>query len=70
MEDEKQHLLHLESNLKNRALIYNHIRKFFDDSGFMEVETPVRVPVIAPEPYIVPFESEVWFLSYLPGVFI
>jgi lysyl-tRNA synthetase class 2 len=66
MEDEKQHLLHLESNLKTRALIYKHIRKFFDDRGFLEVETPVRVPVIAPEPYIVPFESEDWFLSTSP----
>ncbi len=66
MGEERQHLLRLESNLKKRALIYKFIRKFFEDRGFLEVETPVRVPVIAPEAYIMPFESESWFLSTSP----
>jgi lysyl-tRNA synthetase class 2 len=66
MHDEKQHLLQLEPNLKKRALIYKLIRRFFEDRGFLEVETPVRVPVIAPEEYIVPFESDGWFLSTSP----
>ncbi|MDD4924258.1 MAG: EF-P lysine aminoacylase GenX [Dehalococcoidales bacterium] len=66
MDDERRHLLQLESNLKKRVLIYKLIRRFFEDRGFLEVETPVRVPVIAPEPYIVPFESDGWFLSTSP----
>jgi lysyl-tRNA synthetase class 2 len=66
MDDERQRLLHLESNLKKRALIYKLIRQFFADRGFLEVETPVRVPVVAPEPYIVPVESDGWFLSTSP----
>jgi lysyl-tRNA synthetase class 2 len=70
MDDERQRLLHLESNLKKRALIYNLIRQFFADRGFLEVETPVRVPVIAPEPYIIPFESDGWFLSTSPELYM
>jgi lysyl-tRNA synthetase class 2 len=66
MDDEKQRLLKLESNLKTRALIYKLIRQFFTERGFLEVETPLRVPVIAPEAYIVPLESEGWFLSTSP----
>jgi lysyl-tRNA synthetase class 2 len=66
MDDERQRLLNLESNLKKRALIYKLIRQFFADRGFLEVETPVRVPVVAPEPYIVPVESDGWFLSTSP----
>jgi lysyl-tRNA synthetase class 2 len=66
MDDERQRLLCLESNLKKRTLIYKLIRRFFEDRGFLEVETPVRVPVIAPEEYIVPFESDGWFLSTSP----
>ncbi len=70
MDDERQRLLHLESNLKKRALIYNLIRQFFADRGFLEVETPVHVPVIAPEPYIIPFESDGWFLSTSPELYM
>lgn len=32
----------------------------------MEVGTPVRVPALAPEPYVVPFESRDWFLITSP----
>ena len=66
MDDEKQRLLKLEPNLKTRALIYKLIRQFFIVRGFLEVETPIRIPVIAPEPYTVPLESEGWFLSSSP----
>jgi elongation factor P--(R)-beta-lysine ligase len=66
MDDERQRLLHLEPDLKKRALIYKLIRQFFADRGFLEVETPVHVPAIAPEPYIIPFESDGWFLSTSP----
>ena len=34
--------------------------------GFLEVETPIRMPEIAPEQYISPFDSEGWFLCTSP----
>jgi elongation factor P--(R)-beta-lysine ligase len=64
--DECNRLARLSSNLKRRALLYNHIRAFFQEQGFLEVETPIRAPAIAPEPCIVPFESEGWFLAASP----
>jgi len=38
--------------LKVRAEIVREIRKFFDDLGFIEVETPVRIDAPAPEEHI------------------
>ena len=64
--DEQNRLAHILPNLKRRALIYDFIRAFFKEHNFLEVETPVRAPAIAPEPNIVPFESEGWFLSASP----
>lgn len=34
--------------------------------GFLEVETPIRIPAPAPEPYIDPQPSEDWFLQTSP----
>lgn len=59
-------LARLAPNLKRRALIIQYIREFFHEHGFLEVETPVRAPAIAPESFIVPFESEGWFLAASP----
>lgn len=66
MDDERRRLIRLKPNLRRRALVYEFIRAFFREQGFLEVETPVRVPTVAPEPYITPFESEAWFLSTSP----
>ena len=66
IEDERRWLIRLKPNLRRRALIYEFTRAFFREQGFLEVETPVRVPAIAPEPYITPFQSEAWFLSTSP----
>jgi len=66
IEDERSRLIRLKPNLQRRALIYEFTRAFFREQGFLEVETPIRVPTIAPEPYITPFESEAWFLSTSP----
>lgn len=52
--------------MQRRALIYKHTRDFFHKEGFLEVETPIRVPTVAPEAQIVPFQSEEWFLSTSP----
>lgn len=38
--------------IKRRARIVSAIRTFFDDLGFVEVETPVRIAAPAPEPNI------------------
>jgi len=42
------------------------IRAFFCAEGFVEIETPLRVPAIAPEQFISPYTSEGWFLSTSP----
>jgi lysyl-tRNA synthetase class 2 len=64
--DERNRLARLRPNLERRALILGHIRAFFREQGFLEVETPVRAPAIAPEPFIVPFQSGDWFLAASP----
>ncbi|MFC2022642.1 EF-P lysine aminoacylase EpmA [Chloroflexota bacterium] len=66
MEDDLGRLIRIQPNLQRRALIHNLIRVFFTEQGFLEVDTPVRVPAIAPEPYITPFRSEGWYLSTSP----
>ena len=69
-DDERQRLERLATNLKRRALIYQTIRSFFNEQGFLEVETPVRSPAIAPEKEIIPIESEGWFLSTSPELYM
>lgn len=39
-------------NLVLRSRIVSSIRRFFDDAGFVEVDTPVRISAPAPEAYI------------------
>ncbi len=56
----------IRQNLERRALILTAIRDFFREQGFLEVETPVRMPAIAPEKYITPVESGDWFLATSP----
>jgi lysyl-tRNA synthetase class 2 len=66
LEDENKRLARIRPNLQRRAIILNGIRAFFNLQDFLEVETPVRAPAIAPEPCIIPFESEDWFLAASP----
>lgn len=40
------------NNLTLRAKLLKLIRGFFDSRGFIEVETPVKIPAPAPEPHI------------------
>jgi len=70
MDDEHQRLIRLKPNLQRRALIYEFTRTFFREGGFLEVETPVRVPAVAPELNIAPFESEGWFLATSPELYM
>jgi elongation factor P--(R)-beta-lysine ligase len=69
-EDECQRLERLAPNLKRRVLIYQVTRTFFNEQGFLEVETPIRSPAIAPEKEIVPIESDGWFLSTSPELYM
>jgi elongation factor P--(R)-beta-lysine ligase len=66
MKDERDRLTNIRKNLEKRALINEYTRDFFREQGFLEVETPVRMPEIAPEQYIIPVQSEGWFLSTSP----
>jgi elongation factor P--(R)-beta-lysine ligase len=64
--EESDRLLQMKSRLERRAKILDGIRAFFRQEGFLEIDTPVRVPAIAPERFIMPFTSEGWFLSTSP----
>jgi lysyl-tRNA synthetase class 2 len=65
-ETEPERLASLQTNLRRRAQIYEHIRAFFKERDFLEVETPIRTPAIAPEEFIIPFQSDDWFLAASP----
>ncbi len=69
-DDERQRLEQLAPNLKRRAFIYQLTRTFFNEQGFLEVETPIRSPAIAPEKEIIPIESEGWFLTTSPELYM
>ena len=52
--------------LHMRAAFLRLVRSFFSGSGFLEVDTPLRQPVIIPERNIVPLQSGHWFLQASP----
>ncbi len=52
--------------LRLRAAFFRLIRSFFNDRGFLEVDTPIRQPVNIPESNIVPIESEGQYLQTSP----
>lgn len=53
-------------NLLRRARVLATIRHFFDERGYLEVETPIRIPVPAPEAHIDPEPSGQWYLHTSP----
>ncbi|MGA6926544.1 MAG: EF-P lysine aminoacylase EpmA [Desulfosarcina sp.] len=56
----------IRSNLERRARILDAVRIFFATHGFMEVETPIRIPAPAPETHIDAHASGDWFLHTSP----
>jgi lysyl-tRNA synthetase class 2 len=59
-------LIRRQNALRKRAAILQAIRQFFIDYGYLEVETPHRVPAPAPESYIDAIPSKGWFLHPSP----
>lgn len=56
----------IRSNIEKRARIIDAVRAFFVAAGFLEIETPVRIPAPAPEMHIDAQESGDWFLQTSP----
>ena len=56
------------SNLILRARIIQSIRTFFQSQGFLEVETPLRIPANAPEEHIEPVTSGNLYLHTSPEI--
>lgn len=52
--------------LQHRARILQEIRQFFIKQGYIEVETPHRIPAPAPESHIDAIPSGEWFLHPSP----
>ncbi|WP_245589054.1 EF-P lysine aminoacylase EpmA [Desulfatirhabdium butyrativorans] len=49
-----------------RCRMIRAIRHFFEEAGYLEMETPIRIPAPAPETHIDCFASESWFLHASP----
>lgn len=54
------------SGLHGRAALLHLIRQFFADQGFIEVDTPLRLPVAIPERHIELFTAEEQYLQASP----
>jgi lysyl-tRNA synthetase class 2 len=54
------------SALAERGAIFNRVRGFFQEKGYLEVETPFRIPAPAPEAQIDAIPSTDWFLQTSP----
>lgn len=52
--------------LVERGAIFNRVRAFFQEKGYLEVETPFRIPAPAPEAQIDAIPSAGWFLQTSP----
>ena len=52
--------------LTERGAIFGRVRAFFQQRGYLEVETPFRIPAPAPEAQIDAVGSEGWFLHTSP----
>ncbi len=64
--DHLQQLTAIQARLVQRAGLFSHIRRFFDERGFIHVETPVRIAAPAPEEFIESPRSGSRFLRCSP----
>ncbi len=64
--DDNFNLARKSQALQARAKLIQSIRLFFIHHGFMEVETPLRIPSPAPEEHIEAIPSDNWFLQTSP----
>lgn len=65
-QDEAFRLVRKADALSLRANLISAIRRFFDNHGFLEIDTPVRLPSPAPEEHIEALPSSDWFLQTSP----
>jgi len=56
----------IRPNLELRARIIQAVRLYFVNRGYLEVETPIRIPAPAPEAHIDAVTTEEWFLQTSP----
>lgn len=56
----------LGSALQLRAAVYTALRRFFTRHGYLEVETPLRIPAPLPEAHIDALPSGTWYLQPSP----
>lgn len=56
----------MASFLSRRAEIIQAIRTFFINRGYLEVDTPIRLPCLIPEAHIETEQSSGWFLQTSP----
>lgn len=56
--------------LRLRAALFHWLRTFFNQKGFLEVDTPIRQPLLIPEANITPLHSEDWFLQTSPELYM
>lgn len=52
--------------LRVRAAFFRLLRRFFEEEGFLEVDTPVRQPTLIPETHIVPIKADGGLLQASP----
>jgi lysyl-tRNA synthetase class 2 len=64
--DESRKLSGRKDALTTRAEMIQAIRRFFTDRDYLEIETPLRVPTLAPESHIDAIPSDGWFLHTSP----
>lgn len=58
----------IRKNLVQRAEILHLIRGFFREQGFLDVETPLRIPAPLPEAHIEAIPSDGWVLQPSPEI--
>jgi lysyl-tRNA synthetase class 2 len=56
----------MKEALQTRADVIGAIRRFFQKRGYLEVETPIRIPAPVPEAHIDAVASENWYLQTSP----